>query len=45
MEVILEPANPEFEPIVIAADEDADVAVVAELVSVLAQSVEAEGIS
>lgn len=43
IEVTLEPANADFEPIVIAADEDADVAVVAELVSVLGEAVAREG--
>jgi hypothetical protein len=39
VEVTLEPVNPDFEPIVLAADEDADVAVVAEFLSVLGEGI------
>ena len=39
LEVTLEPINPGFEPIVITADEDADIAVVAEFVSVLGEEI------
>ena len=39
VEVILEATSPEFEPIVIAADGDADVAVVAEFLGVLGETI------
>ena len=42
VEITLEPLNPDFDPIVIAADEEAGIGVVAEVVEVLGPRLEWE---